>query len=117
MDKKIKAQRLSNIVKFTLILILLGCLFKMPFGYYKFIRVAAFIGFLFIAYNEREKENYLKLMGAVILAILFNPIYKIHFTREIWNNIDLTVAGLLGIWLFVELLIKSFFLKGVNKND
>jgi hypothetical protein len=94
-------KNISIIIRLVLALILFGCLLKMPYGYFQFVRVACFVGFMWLAYEY--KTITISLIGCVGAAILFNPIFKIYFTRSVWNTIDVIVAVLLIIWT-----LKSF---------
>jgi hypothetical protein len=38
----------------------------------------------------------------VLLFTDYNPVYKIHFTRKLWNDIDLVIAILLLIWVIFD---------------
>ena len=73
-----------------------GCLLSFPYGYYQFVRFAALIGFGILAYQaiQQEKEKETIIYG--ILALLFQPFFKVSLGREIWNVVDVIVAiGLL----------------------
>jgi hypothetical protein len=64
-------------IKVTLVLMLLLCLAKMPYGYFQFVRFAVFLGSSLLAYNSYEKglTNYMILF--IGLALLFQPFLKI----------------------------------------
>ena len=64
----------------------------MPYGYYEFVRFAALVGFVILAYhaNEEGKQKEAVLYGA--LALLFQPFFKIALGREIWNIVDVVVG-------------------------
>ncbi|MBN8622244.1 MAG: hypothetical protein J0L47_03770 [Flavobacteriales bacterium] len=72
----------------------------MPYGYYQMLRVFATIVFVHLAILE--KINYSTPIY-FILAILFQPIFKISFEKDIWNIIDIAIA----IWLSYETFKKS----------
>ena len=79
--------------------ILLTCLFDMPYGYYQLVRFVAMIVFGINAFNYGVKENssLMIMMGA--LALLFQPLFPITLGRTIWNIIDVVVAiFLLYLW-------------------
>lgn len=86
--KTIVMKRLNII----LAVILLLCLFDMPYGYYILVRLAATVGFAYMAYKyyEMKKENLVWTFGA--LALLFQPLAKMPLGREIWNMVDVAVA-------------------------
>jgi hypothetical protein len=68
----------------------------MPYGYYQFVRFAAFIGFGVLAYqaNQQEKQTETVVYGA--LALLLQPFFKVALGRELWNVVDVIVGiGLL----------------------
>lgn len=79
--------------------ILLTCLFNMPYGYYQLVRFVAMVVFGINAFNYGVKENssLMIMMGA--LALLFQPLFPITLGRTIWNIIDVVVAiFLLYLW-------------------
>jgi hypothetical protein len=80
-------------LKIGLAVILILCLFSMPYGYYKFVRVAGLVGFPilgFISLTKREPVGLTLLYFC--LAVLFQPFYKFNLGREWWNFVDLAVA-------------------------
>ena len=98
---------MTAIIKILIAALLIGCLFKVPYGYFQFIRIAGCIGFCYLAYKEFEEKRTTTGLLSVAFAILLNPVFKIHFTRKIWNNIDLVIAIGLIIWVIFESLIKK----------
>ena len=89
-----------KILKIILALLLLLCLAPMPYGYYQFVRVAAFVVFAILAYEKRGDENKVLFALYLIGAILFNPIWKVYLGRELWMVADVVWAGILGYDLF-----------------
>ena len=89
-------------IKIILAILFFLCLVDLPYGYYQFVRFAALVGFAILAYQANEKQNKTEMIIYVCLAILFQPILKISFGREIWNIIDIVV----GIGLIVTLFWK-----------
>ena len=84
---------MQNLTKIIIAFLLLLCLFSFPYGYYQMVRVIATIGFIYIAITD---ENDSIKLFYVILAILFQPLFKISLGRELWNVVDVIVAiGLL----------------------
>jgi hypothetical protein len=79
----------------------------MPYGYYQFFRIVGFIGFGVLAYNENRNRHLFLMILCFGVAILLNPILKIHFTRSIWNKIDLILAIALLIWIAIEKKVSS----------
>ena len=89
-------------VKVFLVIILVLCIFKMPYGYYQFARIATCAGFLWLAYSYSKQP--LLLLPCIGVAILVNPVIKVYFNRRTWNNIDVAIAILLAIWIIVDLV-------------
>lgn len=91
----------NNLVKITLAVLLSICLFKMPYGYYQFVRVASVIGFIYLAV---ESKWIIEKIICVLLAVLFQPFYKFVIHKNQWDKIDIAVACLLVISIVVDLL-------------
>ncbi|MBO7572526.1 MAG: hypothetical protein J6T48_10300 [Bacteroidales bacterium] len=81
-----------------LAVLLLLCLFKMPYGYYTFIRFLAMVYFVCLAVSFGREKLYVTI-SAGILAILFQPFFKIALGRTMWNVVDVFVAiALVLLW-------------------
>lgn len=91
---------MTNIIKIILSLLLFVCLAKLPYGYYQFVRFAALIGFGILAFKANEMGSKNEVILYVCLAMLFQPIFKIAFGRELWNIIDVIV----GIGLLLSMI-------------
>lgn len=83
------------IINIVLAVILLLCLFDMPYGYYQMIRYLALVAFGVLAYDSYLKKENLHFILNIALAILFQPLSKISLGRDLWNIVDVTVA----VWL------------------
>ena len=68
------------------------CLLDMPYGFYQIVRFAALIGFGILAYNTYQKENRKETLIYGVLALLFQPFFKIALGRELWNVVDVVVV-------------------------
>lgn len=67
----------------------------LPYSYYGLLRlvVCGTFGFgALIAYDRREK-SLIWIYG--FLAVLFNPIIKIHLPKEVWVVVDVAAGVLL----------------------
>lgn len=82
----------SVIVKAVLAVLMILCLIDMPYGFYEFTRFAAFAGFGYLAYKRCSKESKDMTILYIILAILFQPFFKLALGREMWNIVDVLVA-------------------------
>ena len=81
--------------------LLLLCLFDMPYGYYTFVRFASAAAFCYFAYIANHFGNKDKMILFIVLAILFQPFLKIPLGRVIWNIVDVIVAGYL-VYLLIR---------------
>jgi hypothetical protein len=66
-----------------------GCLADMPYGYFQLVRFLGMIGFVLLAFQEKEKGNEGYFWIWLGSAILINPTFKISLGRELWNVIDI----------------------------
>ena len=98
-----KHYRMEKIIKIGLAVLMFGCLFDMPYGYYQLVRFIALIGFAVLAYqaNQQSRQTEMFIYGA--LALLFQPFFKIALGRELWNIVDVIV----GVGLLVSLAKKN----------
>ncbi len=85
---------------YMLALLLILCLFRMPYGYYQLVRYISFAVFVYLAYTAYNKNKDFTAVFWIylFLAILFQPFIKIALGRTIWNIVDVVVA----IWLIVD---------------
>ena len=76
----------------------------LPYGYYQILRWVTCGVALFIAYQAYTWKQYWAIWIFGIIAILFNPILPITFSKEIWLPIDWVTAAIfvLGIFLLHE---------------
>lgn len=81
---------------------LLLCLFPMPYDYYTLVRFASMIIFACFAFSFYKEKNTLFMVIAISLAILFQPLAKITLSKEMWNIIDVIVAGALFVLWWKE---------------
>ena len=92
-----------KLLKLLLATILVICLFKMPYGYYEFVRFASSLSFAYLAYSSNQQKHNNEVIIYIALAILFQPFVKFAFGRTIWNVLDVIVA----VGLLLSLLKKS----------
>ena len=93
---------LENQVKTALAMLLVICLFDMPYGYYQLLRFVSVVGFAILAYFEYERKIIPLVILYVALAFLFQPLQKVALGREIWMAVDLVVATGLVISIFIR---------------
>lgn len=96
-----------KIIKVALSILILGCLFDMPYSYFQLVRFLGMIGFLIIAYNYYPKNQNWSILW-LSSAIFVNPFFKIALGRDVWNIVDV-------IW--VILLINSTIINRKNVGE
>jgi hypothetical protein len=92
----------ENLIKLALAVLLLICLFHMPYGYYQLLRFIAVVGFAILAYYQYERKNIPLVIMFVALALLFQPLEKVPLGRHAWVIVDLAVALGLVVSIFVK---------------
>ncbi len=95
---------MERITKILLAILLLGCLASMPYGYFQMVRFVGAAGFAWFAYLAYERGHKSLLIAWVALAVLFQPIAKIALGRQVWNVVDVIVAVVLIVSIFVPRL-------------
>lgn len=86
-----------KVFSILLAVLLFICLADMPYGYYQFVRFAAAVFFAYAAYHENESGRKELAIVFIVLAILFQPFFKITLGRPLWIIVDVVVGiGLLG---------------------
>ena len=83
---------MTRIIKISLACLFILCLLKMPYGFYQLVRFLAFAGFCFLAYEANEQSDKKISVVFVVLAVLFQPFFKIALGRDLWNVIDVIAA-------------------------
>ncbi|HLG35689.1 MAG TPA: DUF6804 family protein [Bacteroidia bacterium] len=96
---------LSKVIKIILAALLFLCLLKMPYGYYQLVRFISMTLFVIFAYEYRK--NIPLMIVFISLAVLFQPIFKIHLGREIWNIVDVIVGILLLLLVVGEKWVRK----------
>ena len=91
----------------VVIFIATGMLFigvlPLPYGYYMLLRFVACGVFAWAAFITYEKNEEVLPWVFGILAVVFNPLIKIHFPKELWAVIDFC-AGLFLLLISKKLL-------------
>lgn len=91
----------------TTLLNLLVLLPEVPYGYFVFLKISTFGSSLYLLYYFSRVKSLL-LLGAVLVAIVDNPILQVRFSRSIWNLVDLGIAVyffVVGIVFVTRLLV------------
>ena len=89
-------------MKIILSSLLFICLLDMPYGYFQLVRFAGLIGFTTFAYHSHKNNRTNEMIIYCILALLFQPFFKVALGRELWNIVDVVVGTGLIISIFVK---------------
>jgi len=83
----------KQVIYVTVGILFLGVL-SLPYGYYTLLRLVAFGVFAWATFISFEnKEKFLPWLF-IILAIIFNPIFKVYLPKDVWIIIDI-FAGII----------------------
>ena len=69
----------------------------LPYGYFMLLRLVVTAAAAYVAYENFSRDIASWGIVFVIIALLFNPFYVVHFDKALWAVIDLIVAGLFFI--------------------
>jgi hypothetical protein len=83
----------ENLIKIALAVLLLICLFQMPYGFYQLFKYIALVGFAILAYYEYERKNIPLVIVFMGLVLLFQPVAKVALGRQAWMVVDVVVAA------------------------
>lgn len=75
-------------------LLFLGAL-PLPYDYYMLLRFVACGAFAWAAFITYENNEEVLPWVFGILAVLFNPIFKIHLPKELWAVVDVCSGAFL----------------------
>lgn len=75
----------------------------MPYGYYEFVKFVGLVGFAILAYQTNQQGKQKEMIVYLVLALLFQPFFKIALGRQIWNIVDVIV----GLGLIISIFIKT----------
>ena len=92
--KKIEAH---TWIKIGIVVMMLLCLPKMPFGFYTLVRFLAMVGFGLLAYHSYGTKHKKLAITYGVLAVLFQPFVKLTLGRDVWMGVDIAVAVFLVI--------------------
>lgn len=81
---------------------LLLCLAPMPYGYFNLVRFVMMVACGWMAYQYYQRNKTVATWVFGILAMLFQPMYKIALGRTVWNIVDVIVAIFFIVMFFFE---------------
>jgi hypothetical protein len=93
---------MENLQKIQIVgaIMLLMCIFPLPYGYYTLTRlITTFIG-IYLACNYYSKNKNELALSFIFIAVLFQPFIKISLGRDLWVIVDVVVAIFLLVLAF-----------------
>ena len=67
----------------------------LPYGYYSLLRLVACGVFGLAAFTAHERKNTFLPWVYGLIAFIFNPVFKVHFSKGTWAFLDITAAVVL----------------------
>lgn len=98
---------LNTIQKIQLVgaIVLMLCIFPMPYGFYTIIRVIITIISVYLAYTYQKQAKRELAISFITIAFIFQPFIKLVLGREIWLILDILVAVYLLVLAFKDIII------------
>ena len=94
MAKKMKITGRQKLQIVGAVLLLL-CFLPLPYGFYTIVRVVMAIMSVYFAFDYFVKDKKDLAITFVVVAVLFQPFFKLALGREVWLIVDVAVAILL----------------------
>lgn len=96
-----KENKNKNIITILSIIILLMAITDVwPSGFFILLRWVIFGTTGYLSYLAFMNKNSVWAWLFVLITLLFNPVFPIYLTRDLWMGIDLLVAFFLTVSLF-----------------
>ena len=102
----------NKVIWLAPISMLLLSILPRPQGFYTLLRIIVSLSSCSLTYLEYSRSNYLSLFAILMicLAILFNPLIPIYFSKPIWMRLDVVATFIIGLHLFFKLKNKCLLL-------
>lgn len=71
---------------------------SMPYSYFMLLRIAVCVVMAWQAVCRFDEKYAHDAWLCVVVAVLFNPVLKIHLTRDLWWWLDSAVA----VWCMIQ---------------
>lgn len=85
-----------------------------PYGYYNLLRLVVCGTGIFLAVISYQQKNIKWTWTMGIIAFISNPIFPMHFGKEIWVGIDIIVAVIFAVSIFKIKVILDKVKRGTN---
>lgn len=74
-------------------------LLPMPYGYYQFLRLVVCAATILTAIQAHRRSDQVSMAILGMLALLYNPVFRVHLNRETWAAINVATALAFGaVW-------------------
>ena len=80
----------------------LMALADLPYGYYQFLRIVVTGCAAWIAIGLHKRNNLIGTLTFGAMAVIFNPIVKIHMERDVHAIFNVISAALLMVALWLQ---------------
>jgi hypothetical protein len=81
--------------------LLIAALWKLPYDYYVVLRCVTCAVAIFVAYKAYVWKASWGAWLFGLMAVVFNPLFPLHFSRPVWGAVDLMAAALLVVGIVV----------------
>jgi hypothetical protein len=102
---------IPSVIAAAMLFIALG---HLPYGYYTLLRFVVCGAATFVAFVGYSGGKIWAAWLFAFVAVLFNPIIKIHFHKDAWQVLDFICAC---VFLITAFTIKKPTYSGGKKND
>ena len=80
---------------------------NVPYGYFSIVRLIEFVSCVVVIINAVLKSSIGVLtLFLGLLGLVFNPIFKVSFSRDVWIIVDICATLLWGIF-FLHYIMKK----------
>ncbi|KPF81418.1 DUF6804 family protein [Novosphingobium sp. AAP93] len=84
-------------------LLLLAAIASLPYGYYQFLRLVVCGAAGLCAYHSWQSRGAWMATALALVAILYNPVIRVHLERADWQVINLATIPLFAVaWLIAK---------------
>jgi len=87
----------SSVIYVAVVMLFLGAA-PLPYGYYMLLRIVVTIVFIWSAYVSYVRKRKIIPWIFCFVAIVFNPLLKIYFSKEMWAIVDVAA----GVFLLLN---------------
>ena len=86
----------------AIILLLIAANSRVSYGFYTLLRLVVCGTAAYYAWRDwNPRGRFWPILFAAI-ALLFNPVVPIHFTRAEWRPVDWFIAGIFAVWVVLD---------------